>query len=465
MTRVRALRRGERRQGLHAPTPRRARSSPTSSATSPRCCRTCRTSGWSMPARTSAARARAGRREPRLRDSRGRLMGAAVLGGISMIRKLLIAVGPAVFATAAHAEWHEATSNNFIVYSEGSAAGRARLRGQARALPLRAAHLPPDHRSDQRRTGCASSCCPSAGAVGRMAGRSSVAGYYVPDARGPDAGRHAARGGNGNGDPRSAAERCADLDPESILLPRIYPPFHVPIFPGRLPDLVQRGLRGILGRDPLPAQRRGRGRRCRPSIASRPSRRSAGCRSSRLLARAQLSARPAAPNVFLLYAEGWLIVRYMFEHPERQRQLQQYLRLINDGTDYAARRAPGLPRSRRASIPSFRLCRPRPVQRRAAAVPDDRRRPDHGPHAPARRAGADRRTRSSSARAIRSARRRNSPTDVRGIAARFPDDPFAIRHGDGDAISGRRQCRRRWPRRTGCSRSSRTMPARSPPRA
>ena len=60
-----------RRQGLHAPTPRRARSSPTSSATSPRCCRTCPTNGWSMPARIRARRRAPERRcARRLRDSR-----------------------------------------------------------------------------------------------------------------------------------------------------------------------------------------------------------------------------------------------------------------------------------------------------------------------------------------------------------------------------------------------------------
>ena len=46
---------GERARAPAAPTPRRGPSSPTSSATSPRCCRNCRTSGWSMPARTSGA--------------------------------------------------------------------------------------------------------------------------------------------------------------------------------------------------------------------------------------------------------------------------------------------------------------------------------------------------------------------------------------------------------------------------
>src|SRR3954449_2479766 len=40
-------------------------------------------------------------------------------GEIVMIRKLLIACGLFV-STAAQADWYEATSRNFVVYSEGS---------------------------------------------------------------------------------------------------------------------------------------------------------------------------------------------------------------------------------------------------------------------------------------------------------------------------------------------------------
>jgi tetratricopeptide (TPR) repeat protein len=48
-------------------------------------------------------------------------------------------------------------------------------------------------------------------------------------------------------------------------------------------------------------------------------------------------------EVDLLYAQGWLLVRYAWENPERQRQLQQYLTLINKGIAYrdAARQAFG----------------------------------------------------------------------------------------------------------------------------
>jgi tetratricopeptide (TPR) repeat protein len=57
--------------------------------------------------------------------------------------------------------------------------------------------------------------------------------------------------------------------------------------------------------------------------------------------RAHNYAELAGTDIFLLYAEGWLLVRYLFDHPDRQRQINEYLRLINNGTafDEAMRRA------------------------------------------------------------------------------------------------------------------------------
>ncbi|HEX8526962.1 hypothetical protein, partial [Allosphingosinicella sp.] len=40
------------------------------------------------------------------------------------------------------------------------------------------------------------------------------------------------------------------------------------------------------------------------------------------------------PELDLLYAEGWLLVRYAFENPQQHKQLQAYLRAINGGASY-----------------------------------------------------------------------------------------------------------------------------------
>ena len=130
---------------------------------------------------------------------------------------------------------------------------------------------------------------PDQQAVGRTIGSPSVAGYYIPDARGLMlvGTRHRARPLN---DIRSAHDGRRSRSGKRPL-PRIYPPFHLPIFPGDLSDLVQRGLRGILGHDRDPARRRGRGRRAgQPSLldlsgpwlaAARPPARGAQLRRAR----------------------------------------------------------------------------------------------------------------------------------------------------------------------------------------
>ena len=143
-TRVRGAAPRRRRQGLHR-RPRGAhRSSPTSSARSAAMLPRLPNERLVYACENQRGGAAAGRRLSRLASCEPRAYACrGSVGRISMIRKLLIALRAAAASpTAAQAEWHEATSTNFIVYSEGSAAGRARLRGQARALPLCAAPLP-----------------------------------------------------------------------------------------------------------------------------------------------------------------------------------------------------------------------------------------------------------------------------------------------------------------------------------
>src|SRR5688500_14227417 len=85
--------------------------------------------------------------------------------------------------TAAAAEWKEATTTNFVVYSEGP---EARLREFATKLEkfdfvLRAYHgvkAPPSPIKLKVYL------LPNIAAVGKMAGGAGVAGYYIPSARG-----------------------------------------------------------------------------------------------------------------------------------------------------------------------------------------------------------------------------------------------------------------------------------------
>ena len=94
-----------------------------------------------------------------------------------MICKLLLAGWPCCLsATAARAAWHEATSNNFIVYSEGSAQDAREF-----AAKLERFHyvLRTFHRisaATMPGSGCGSSSCPARArsAAGRRAASPAI---------------------------------------------------------------------------------------------------------------------------------------------------------------------------------------------------------------------------------------------------------------------------------------------------
>ena len=344
-----------RRQGLHRRRARRAPSSPTSSATSPRSAAACPTSGWSMPASISAAARRrramsrlaiaAALRPRRGSDQVGRKLASfrKLLAGLTALTVSLRDVGAAPNGTR---------PPRTISSSTAKAAEQTRAISPRKLerfhFVLRTFHrITATPAPNKLRVFLLS----SAGAVGRMVGGSSVAGYYMPDARGLMLVGTRNRAAAAVNDIRSARSQ-AESRPREHPAPRIYPPFHVPIFPGGLPDLVQRGLRRILGRDRAPAPNDvvevGA---ARPIIASRPSEQLGWLPLERLL-RAHNYSEVGGTDVFLLYAEGWLLVRYVFEHPDRQRQLRRYLRLINAGTAYERGGAAGIPGSRRRSIRS-----------------------------------------------------------------------------------------------------------------
>lgn len=258
--------------------------------------------------------------------------------GTDVIHRLLIALALLLLAPGAgRAAWYEARSANFIVYSEGSEQDAT-----AFAAKLERFHyvLRTFHRIEQPtlRNRLRVFLLSSAGAVGRMAGGSGIAGYYVSDARGLMLVGTRARGGRGNGDPRSARS-MVDLDPESILLHEYTHHFMYQYFPATYPTWYSEGFAEFWGATRfldndvvevgLPADHRFS---TFDALGWFPL--------NRLLVTHNYSEAPGA-NIFLLYAEGWLLVRNAFSNPGRQRQLQQYLSLINGGMAYdeAMRRA------------------------------------------------------------------------------------------------------------------------------
>jgi len=341
-----------------------------------------------------------------------------------VIRKLLLAVAflaATLSATAARAEWHEATSANFIVYSQGSAQDARDFAAKLERFHyvLRTFHRVAAQQSSVRLRVFLLS---SGGAVGRVAGNGGVAGFYVPDARGLMLVGTRAQGSAGSSDPRSARSQ-ADLDPESILLHEYTHHFMFQYFPAAYPTWYSEGFAEFWGATRFLANdvvEVGR-----PAEHRFATFNALGWLPLERLLRIHNYREAGGFNVFLLYAEGWLLVRYVFEHPERQRQLQEYLRLINAGTQYAdaARQAfPDLDRFNSelfayAGTGRFNVIRlpfrTIEVGRIAMRTPG-----------PAEQALMMQEIKLGRGYPLREAAA--FAAEVRGIAARFPDDPFAL---------------------------------------
>ncbi|MGA9580488.1 MAG: hypothetical protein WBR13_00785 [Allosphingosinicella sp.] len=227
---------------------------------------------------------------------------------------------------AALAEWKEATSSNFVVYSEG---GEAQLREFAAKLEkfnyvLRTYHSVAAPPSPVR---LKVYLFPNIAAVGKMAGGDGVAGYYIPRARGLMMVGTRNRPGIANS--RSGSQ-YVDIDSESILLHEYTHHFMYQYFPASYPTWYSEGFAefwgatNILENDVV-------------EVGHPVNYRYGSFQMNRWLpARKLLTAQSYAdvPDLDLLYAEGWLLVRYAFENPLQNKQLQAYLRAINGGASY-----------------------------------------------------------------------------------------------------------------------------------
>lgn len=233
-----------------------------------------------------------------------------------MIRRLLIALA-LLLPTAAHANWHEAASANFVVYSEGS---QEEARAYAEKLEkfnfvLRRYHNVREAAEVPR---FRVFLLENVDAVQRMLGVEGVGGYYISEARGLMF----------VGTRRAGSNR--DFDPEIILFHEYVHHFMFQYFPATYPVWYSEGYAEfwgstrILENDVIEVGHPQEGRfgsffqgRWVPM--------------NRLLT-AQSYAD--IPDIDLLYAEGWMLNRYVFENRERHVQLQAYLRDINAGMSY-----------------------------------------------------------------------------------------------------------------------------------
>lgn len=341
-----------------------------------------------------------------------------------MIRKLLTgiaALAAGLSATAARAEWHQATSNNFVVYSQGSADDARDFAAKLERFHyvLRTFHrISATTMPNRLRVFLLS----SAGAVGRQIGSASVAGYYVPDARGLMLVGTSAHSSNNSGDSRSAQSE-ANLDPESILLHEYTHHFMYQYFPAAYPTWYSEGFAEFWGSTHFRANDV-------VEVGAPAEHRFATFRAlgwlplDRLL-RVHNYREAGGANVFLLYAEGWLLVRYTFEHRDRQQQLQAYLRLINNGTDYAAAAQQAFPDLSSFNSELFNYA----STARFNVLTLPFRTIDVGPISVSTPGPAEQALMLQEIKLGQGYPQREATdfaNEVRGIAARFPNDPFAL---------------------------------------
>lgn len=339
-----------------------------------------------------------------------------------MIRKLLIALGMVAMAAPAQAQWYEATSNNFIVYSQGSGRDAEEFAAKLERFNhvLRAYHgVTEPNAANKLRVFLMS----SAGSVGRLVDASSVAGYYIPTARALMMVGTRSRALRRSNDPR-ALRQDVSLDPEAVLLHEYTHHFMFQYFPATYPTWYQEGFAEFWGSTQfldndvvevgLPADHRW------------STFEGLGWLPLDRLLRARNYQEVRGTNIFLLYAQGWLLVRYAFENPERMRQIQEYLRLINAGTDYgdAANQAFGDVGRLNSELYSYA------GRGRFDVVRLPFRTIDVGPIAvrqvrPAEDALMEYEIRMS--QGYLSSDAQDLARQVRDIAGRYPDDPFAVR--------------------------------------
>lgn len=237
-----------------------------------------------------------------------------------MFRSLLLALG-LLLSTAAQAEWREARSNNFLVYSES---GEQQLRDFTAKLEkfhfiLRAMHNitrdPPPNRLHVY-------LLRNIDAVQRsLGGAAGVAGYSIFHARGPVLVGTRQGGGQEN----------YGIDPEPILLHEYAHHFMYGYFPATYPTWYSEGFAEFWGQTQI-------GENDVVRIGAPAATRFYSFVGNRwmpidriLAARSYADARG---DVDLIYAEGWLLNRYLFTNSARSGQLSRYLTLINQGRSY-----------------------------------------------------------------------------------------------------------------------------------
>ena len=328
-----------------------------------------------------------------------------------MLRKLLL-VFALLLPGAAQAEWREASSERFLVYSEGSEANlrdfteklekfdyllRVVSNTKAPPSPIKLKIYLMDNFAGVQKT------LPYE-AVG-------IAGYYSASSRGP-----IAVGVSGS------TRAKGKLNPQSVLLHEYAHHFMFQYFPASYPSWYSEGFAEYYGQTEIL-------KKDVMEVGHIAEHRYGSFYGNRWLPlRKMLAARSYSdvPEIDLLYAQGWLLVHYLAQKKERAGQLEKYLNLINAGQSYeqAMNAAFGEDAAKLddelrtysgkvkhdVTVLPFKTIQLRPITIRALS--------------PAEKALIWQEI--ALGRGILKSEASGFAADVRRIAARYPDDPYAL---------------------------------------
>lgn len=234
-------------------------------------------------------------------------------------------------ATPAHAEWWEAKTDHFIVYSESSAANAKEFAEKMERLDMSLRSLQnvkfSPASSDSRRLTVFR--FGDMGDIGRLAGSSGVAGFYIPNLGGSVSFTPARTEKLNTGALlANRPDSRTNLDPQQVLFHEYTHHFMFQHFSAAYPSWYVEGFAETAATIDL-----------KPDgsfhLGNPPQYRSdmlfgmLNVSVERLLASTN---KPTGEDQYGWYTVGWLLNHYLTFEPSRQGQLKQYLRAINSGT-------------------------------------------------------------------------------------------------------------------------------------
>lgn len=248
------------------------------------------------------------------------------------IWKFAVLTASAILAipSAAMAEWWEARTDHFIVYSESSSKDARTFaeRLERYDLALRSLqNIKPGKpetewsRVTVYRTG-------DIDTMGRLAGAQGVAGFYIPRQSGPVAFTPAKSERIQMG--AANADRRTDLDPQTVLFHEYAHHFMYRHFSAAYPSWYREGFAEAYSTIDLEDDG---SFHLGNAPQSRGSAFASGLFNYSVQRMLTTADKPDFEDVYGRYTYGWLLTHYLTFEPTRRGQLENYLKLINAGTE------------------------------------------------------------------------------------------------------------------------------------